>query len=236
MKIYPAIDIRNGKAVRLLRGDYNKETVYDSDPLTVALGFFAKGASHLHLVDLDGAASGNTDNRALIERIVGAYGAFVEIGGGIRTLKAAEDYVNSGAKRIILGSAAYENPRLLANCLDKLGDKVAVGVDAINGLVAIHGWKTVTDLNAFEFCDKLYSQGVKTVIYTDISKDGAMCGPNFEAYNVLAKTNLNIIASGGVSSLDDLARLKTSGVFGAILGKSLYEGAIDLTDALKLED
>lgn len=235
MKIYPAIDIKDGKAVRLYQGDYNAVTVY-GDPVVTACEFSAAGAKQLHLVDLDGALDGVQTNRATIEKIAASSGAFVEIGGGIRDRKAIDSYLSAGVGRVILGSIAVEKFDFVVEAVKEYGDKIAVGVDAKNGQVAIHGWKTLTDLKTIDFCNRLYDVGVGAVICTDISRDGTLEGPNFSVYEDLVKINgLNVIASGGVSILDDLVRLDGIGVSGAILGKALYEKRVTLSEALALD-
>lgn len=235
MKIFPAIDIRGGNAVRLYQGDYQNETVYSSSPIEVAADFLRQGAKQLHVVDLDGALDGALTNSALIRQIAGL-DMFVEVGGGIRDDAAVEAYLSAGVNRVILGSAAVEDHKFLERTVKRFGSAVAVGVDAKDGFVAVHGWKKITDVNAYSFSESVRDLGVNTVIYTDISRDGTMTSPNFEAYERLSKIEgLDVIASGGVSSLDDLRRLKEVGVYGAILGRALYLGAVSLADAIGLE-
>ena len=234
MDLFPAIDLRGGEAVRLLRGDYDKMTVYSASPVEVAKTFAAAGASYLHLVDLDGAKDGGTPNAELIARIVGESGLKTEIGGGIRDMQAAEKYLAAGAMRVIIGSAAVTDPRFLEEAVSKYGEKIAVGVDLRDGAVAIHGWTEKSELNGFDFIEKLQKMSVKTVIVTDISKDGAMQGVNVPLYEELKKRfKLDVIASGGVTDMSDLDSLKNIGVRGAILGKSLYTGSIDLAEAVR---
>lgn len=233
MDLYPAIDLRGGKAVRLLRGDYDKMTIYSDAPEDVACSFKTAGAEYLHLVDLDGAKDGDTANYEIIKRIVAERGLKVEVGGGIRSINAAERYIDLGVMRVIIGTAAVTDPEFLLEAVKRFGKKVAVAVDIKDGFVATHGWTQTSSDNCFDFCDRMQDIGVKTVICTDISKDGAMQGMNRELYVELTKRfSLDIIASGGVSSMNDLLELSETGVRGAILGKSIYTGAIDLVSAI----
>ncbi|MCD8040621.1 MAG: 1-(5-phosphoribosyl)-5-[(5-phosphoribosylamino)methylideneamino]imidazole-4-carboxamide isomerase [Clostridia bacterium] len=234
MEIYPAIDIRGGNVVRLTNGDYGKEQVYSADPVKVAKDFAASGAKNLHIVDLDGAREGTLANADIIKKIAGESGLFIEVGGGVRSLTRIEEYVNAGAGRVIIGSAAVDNFTLVTDAVRYFGGSVAVGVDATGGKVAIHGWRTVTDINAFEFCSKLKESGVRTIIFTDISKDGAMQGTNLKAFETLVELGgVNIIASGGITYYKELEALRKMGVYGAILGKALYAGALDLKRVIK---
>lgn len=233
MKLFPAIDLKDGAAVRLFQGDYDKMTLYSDDPVKVAKGFAKDGAEYLHLVDLDGAKDGTTQNFATIEKIVAATGMFCEVGGGIRSEKRIKAYLNLGVKRVILGTAAVKNLSFLQEMVDKYGDAIAVGVDAKNGFVATDGWKIITDVESFAFCEKLRSMGVKTVIYTDIAKDGGLSGTNLPAYKKLAAMKgLSVTASGGISSLAELVTLQQMGTDAAILGKAIYAGVLDLKTAL----
>ncbi len=233
MNIFPAIDIIDGKAVRLLKGDYDKKTVYNDSPLEVVKDFKAAGAKYLHLVDLDGAKSGTTDNFATVKQIVDDGGLFVEIGGGIRNMETVDKYFAVGASRVIIGTAAVTNPEFLEEALAKYGEKIAVGVDIKDGFVAIKGWLEKSDFTLFEFCKKMENLGVKYLICTDISKDGAMKGTNLELYRVLSERfNMNITASGGVSTLEDIKNLRKLNLYGAIIGKAYYTGAIDLSEAI----
>lgn len=233
MKIFPAIDIINGKVVRLTQGDYSKMTVFNDNPIEVAKEFESKGAKYIHLVDLDGAKNGSLENIDTVSKIVKETKLFVEIGGGIRNKERIEKYLDLGVGRVILGTAAANNFEFLKESVDEFKEKIALGVDAKDGLVAINGWEKKTNIDSFEFCEKARDIGVKTVIYTDIAKDGAMQGTNIEAFKRLVKIEgLDIIASGGVSDLDDLKKLKEINVYGAIIGKALYLGAIDLKEAL----
>lgn len=233
MKIFPAIDLMDGKAVRLYQGDYDKMTIYNDSPLSVAQAFEKSGAEYLHLVDLDGAKTGSTVNFPAIEEILKNTGLKVEIGGGIRTPETVERYVGAGAMRVILGTAALRNRPFLKEMLLLYREKIAVGVDIKDGLVATDGWTKVSAVSCDDFCRELEDMGAKAVICTDISKDGAMKGTNLDLYAHLRKSfSMEIIASGGVSSLDDINALRVSGVHGAILGKALYTGALRLEDAL----
>lgn len=234
MKIFPAVDIRGGQAVRLLRGNYDEMTVYASDPVSVAVSFRRAGAACMHVVDLDGAKDGTLANFDLIGRMIAASGLFVEVGGGIRDEDRIARYLERGASRVILGTAALEDPDFAERAARRFGDAVAVGVDAKDGRVATHGWLSVSEVDSFEFCREMYGRGISTVIYTDIACDGAMQGTNLSAYRRLAEIKgLKVIASGGISSLGEIKELSEMGVYGAILGKSIYTGAIKLEDALR---
>lgn len=234
MDLFPAIDLRGGSAVRLYQGDYDKMTVYSASPLEVAKSFKADGAEYLHLVDLDGAKDGGARNRELIAQIVKESGLMVEVGGGIRNMDTVRDYLGLGVLRVIIGSAAVTSPDFLEVALAEYGEKIAVGVDLRDGSVAIHGWTEKSALNGMDFIAKLETLGVKTVICTDISKDGAMQGVNAPLYKELKQRfKLDIIASGGVTDMSDLLLLSEIGVRGTILGKSLYTGSIDLKTAIE---
>jgi len=233
MLIFPAIDLYGGKAVRLLRGDYAQMTVYDDDPCAVAARFAACGAKQVHLVDLEGARDGSTPNLETVLKIKESCGLFCEIGGGVRSLETVKKYVDSGLDRVILGTAAVSDPAFLEAAVAAYGEKIAAGVDIKDGFVAIKGWTEKSSLEAFGFCRKLQALGVRTLIVTDISKDGAMQGPNHGLYSSLAaEFDMNITASGGVSSLEDVKKLAATGIYGAIIGKAYYTGAIDLTEAV----
>ena len=235
MNIFPAIDLFSGKAVRLFKGDYAQMTVYNDDPLAVARDFEACGARFIHMVDLEGAKDGTTPNLSIVKKIVDSTSLFVEIGGGIRSMEVADRYIESGVGRVILGTAAVSDRKFLKAAVKKHGDKIAVGVDIKDGKVAIKGWTETSALDAFDFCRELQELGVRTVICTDISKDGAMMGTNRELYRELSQSfKLDIIASGGVSSLDDVAALRKMELYGAIIGKAYYTGAIDLREALEV--
>lgn len=237
MIIFPAIDLVGGKAVRLYKGDYAQMTVYNDDPAAVALDFKACGATHIHLVDLEGAKEGGTPNFDTVCEIKAKSGLFCEIGGGIRSMEVIERYVAAGIDRVILGTAAVNDPEFLAEAIAKYGDKIAVGIDIKDGFVAIKGWLEKSEFEAFEFCEMMEKAGVKTLICTDISKDGAMQGTNHELYKELAKRfSINVTASGGVSSIDDVKRLAAQDIYGAIIGKAYYTGAIDLREAIRVAE
>ena len=234
MYIYPAIDLYGGKAVRLFQGDYAQMTVYRENPCDAAQEFATAGASHIHLVDLEGAKTGKPENLAVIEKIVKSTGLFAEVGGGIRSMDTVESYLSIGVGRVILGTAAVKDPDFLKAALQKYGEKIAVGVDLKDGLAAIKGWTETADLTAFDFFRQMENLGVKTVICTDISRDGAMRGTNRELYRKLSETfPIDLIASGGVSSLEDVKALAAMGLHGAIIGKAYYVGAIDLRQAVE---
>ena len=233
MFLFPAIDIKGRRVVRLLRGDYDQVTVYESTPVEAGLGFAEAGARHLHVVDLDGAKDGETSNFETIREVLSATGMEVEVGGGIRDLARIERYLAAGASRGILGTAALENPAFLREALAAFGEAVSVGVDAVNGRVATHGWLHISETDSFDFCREMRDIGVKTVIYTDVSRDGTLSGTNMDAYRQLAKIEgLNIVASGGITYLDELRELSEMGTYAAILGKALYSGKLDLREAL----
>ena len=234
MYIYPAIDLYGGKAVRLYKGDYAQMTVYSEDPVTVARDFAAAGAKHIHLVDLEGAKIGKPANLEVIRRIVEESGLFAEVGGGIRDMETVESYLSIGVSRVILGTAAVTDPAFLQSALEKYGEKIAVGVDLKDGFVAIKGWTETSDLTAEGFFEKMQNFGVKTTICTDISRDGAMKGTNRELYRELSeKFQIDLIASGGVSSLEDVKALAAMKLHGAIIGKAYYIGAVDLKEAVE---
>ena len=234
MFIFPAIDLYDGKAVRLLKGDYDKMTVYSDNPAEFAADFERSGAKHLHLVDLEGAKSGDTPNLETIRNIVEKTTLFTEVGGGIRSIEVIEKYINAGVGRCILGTAAVENREFLKEAVKRYGDKIAVGVDIKDGFVATRGWTEKTELECFMFCENLQKLGVKYLICTDISKDGAMKGTNHALYRELSeKFSMNITASGGVSSMDDVKRLNSLGIYGCIIGKAYYTGAISIREAVE---
>lgn len=234
MLIYPAIDLYEGKAVRLFKGDYEKMTVYSSNPPELAVKFASAGAKQMHIVDLEGAKSGTTPNFETVLAIKKAGGLFCEVGGGIRNLQTVEKYLSSGIDRVILGTAAVTEKGFVKDAVARYGEKIAVGVDLKDGYVAIKGWTEKSSRTAEDFFAEMESIGVKTVICTDISKDGAMNGTNHALYEELKeKYSLQIIASGGVSSLDDVKRLAKKGLYGAIIGKAYYTGSIDLSMAVE---
>ena len=233
MLIFPAIDLYDGKAVRLYKGDYNQMTVYSENPPELAEAFRAAGATHVHLVDLEGAKTGETPNLETIRRIRAAVPLFIEVGGGIRSMDIAARCLDAGIDRVILGTAAVTDPSFLRAAVSKYGEKIAVGVDIRDGKVAIRGWTEKSAFDAFDFCRELQKIGVRTIICTDVSKDGAMQGTNRALYGELSKAlNLDIIASGGVSTLEDIKALRALNLCGAIIGKAYYTGAIDLREAI----
>ena len=238
MNLFPAIDLYGGKAVRLYKGNYNEMTVYNDDPVAVAKDFEARGAKYIHLVDLEGAKTGETPNLDVISRIVSETNLFAEVGGGIRSMQTIEKYISAGVSRVILGTAAVTNQSFLMAAVLKYGKAVAVGVDIRDGFVAIKGWTENSALRYEDFMNKLVMLGVSTVIVTDISRDGAMKGTNRSLYAELAENfpTLNVIASGGVSSLDDVSALSQMNLYGAIIGKAYYTGAIDLKEAVRISE
>lgn len=234
MLIFPAIDLYEGRAVRLYKGDYAKMTVYSEDPAAVARDFAAQGVRQMHTVDLEGARDGGTPNLGIIERIAKETGLFAECGGGLRDMAAIDRAFAAGVGRVILGTAAVSDERLLAESVQKYGEKIAVGADLRDGRVAIKGWREDSGLTAEDFLRKVEALGVRTVICTDISRDGAMRGANAELYERLQREfGLDLIASGGVSSLEDVARLRALGLYGAIIGKAYYTGDIALREAVE---
>lgn len=235
MLIYPAIDIYEGEAVRLFKGDYAQKTVYSSNPVEIALDFRNSGATHMHIVDLEGAKTGETPNFNLISEIKKEGNLFCEVGGGIRNIQTVEKYINSGLDRVILGTAAVTDENFLKEAVRNFKEKIAVGIDIKNENVAIKGWMEDSKVNAFEFCRKIESLGVTTLICTDISKDGAMQGTNRDLYKTLSENyDINIIASGGVSSIDDVKALKKLDIYGAIIGKAYYTKSINLKEAIEV--
>ena len=234
MIILPAIDIFRAQAVRLLRGDYNNMTIYDTDPVNTAMNFKAEGAEWIHIVDLEGAKSGHPVNLDTVMRIREACGLKCEVGGGIRDIKAIERCVNAGIDRVILGTSAATQEGFAQEAVRNFGGKVAVGIDARNGRVAVRGWLEDSGIDAFTFCGKIQDAGIKTIIFTDISRDGAMKGTNRELYAKLqGMFSVNVIASGGVSSLDDVKALSGLGIYGAIIGKAYYTGAVKISEAIE---
>ena len=233
MNIFPAIDLYGGKAVRLRKGDYNEMTVYSSNPPEIAEDFKSRGAKHIHIVDLEGAKTGGTPNFETIKNIISVGGLYSEIGGGIRSLETIEKYLSAGANRVILGTAAVENREFLREAVKSFGPAVAVGADVKDGFIAIKGWLESSALSLWEFAEAICEDGVKAMICTDISRDGEMRGANLELYKKLAERfDIEIIASGGVSSIEEIKTLKRCGCAGAIVGKAYYEGLFKLEDAI----
>ena len=235
MVIYPAIDLFDGKAVRLFKGDYTQMTVYNENPVAVAMDFKEKGATHIHLVDLEGAKSGTTPNLETVCAIKEATGLFCEIGGGVRSMDIVSRYLDAGVDRVILGTAAVTDETFLKAAVETYGERIAVGIDIKDGYVAIKGWTEKSQEKALDFCEKMQKLGVRTLICTDISKDGAMQGANHSLYQELSERfSMNIIASGGVSSMEDVRRLAAMEIHGAIIGKAYYIGAVDLKEAIEV--
>lgn len=232
MQILPAIDIFDKKAVRLYKGDYNQMTIYGT-PLEIATDFVNKGASYIHLVDLEGAKKGEPTNFETVAEVIKSVGIPCEIGGGIRNIATVEKYVNAGADRVILGTSAVSDKAFLKEAIAQFGKKIAVGVDARDGIVAISGWLEQSGIPTIDFIGEMLSMGIETIICTDISKDGALSGTNLELYReILSKYTLNLVASGGVTSLDDVRELYKINTYGAILGKAIYNGNINLEEAI----
>ena len=237
MIIFPAIDIIDGKAVRLFKGDYNQMTVYNDNPVETALDFMNCGAGHIHIVDLEGAKDGNTPNFETVLRLKEVSGLFCEIGGGIRNIETVKKYLEAGIDRVILGTAAVNDEEFLDKAVSLYADKIAVGVDIKDGFVAVKGWLENSGIEAFEFCENMLLKGVKNLICTDISKDGALQGTNLELYKELSqKFDINITASGGVSTIDDIKNLTALNLYGAIIGKAYYTGAINLSEAIEVAE
>lgn len=233
MQIYPAIDIIDGKAVRLTQGRYDDVTVFNDNPVMAAKEWVDAGATYIHLVDLDGARYGKSFVDRIIKDIITQFNIPVEVGGGVRTLEDVDTRINAGASRVIIGTAAVKNPQLVKEAVEKYADKIAVGVDAKNGMVAVTGWEEVSNISAVDLCLKMKEIGVKTIIYTDISKDGMMSGPNIESTKeLIEKTGMDIIASGGVSCMQDIENVKNINAAGVIIGKALYNGALDLKQVI----
>ena len=234
MNIFPAIDLYEHKAVRLFKGDYAEMTVYSDNPIEIARDFEDKGAKFIHIVDLEGAKNGETPNFEVVKEIAQDTSLFCEIGGGIRSLDTVEKYLDAGLDRVILGTAAVNDEEFLRTAISKYGDKIAVGVDIKDGFVAVKGWTEKSSYSCFDFSEKMREIGVKTLICTDISRDGAMKGTNRHLYKELSeKFDMNITASGGDSSIEDIKALRNLGLYGAIIGKAYYIGAINLCDALE---
>jgi len=235
MILLPAIDLFDKKAVRLFKGDYANMTVYSENPIEIARDFEAKGCRYIHMVDLEGAKDGTTPNLTVVEQVAKETSLFVEIGGGIRSMETVERYLNAGVSRVILGTAAVNNEAFLREAVAKYGEKIAVGADVKDGFIAIKGWLEKSAVTLEDFLRKMEEIGVKNIICTDISKDGAMQGTNLKLYRELSrKFSLDITASGGVSTLEDIRQLRAMELYGAIIGKAYYTGAIDLVEALEV--
>lgn len=234
MKIFPAIDLYEGKAVRLYKGDYSAMTVYSDDPLSVARAFERSGAEYLHTVDLEGARTGLTPNMDVVRSFAEQTGLFVQVGGGIRSMEVIDRYIGAGVGRVVLGTAAVTDEALLRRAVDKYADKIAVGADIKDGRVAIKGWVESSEYTCESFLARMQSLGVRTVVCTDVSRDGAMRGPNVELYRSLSRLGVDVIASGGVSGPQDIASLRGAGVYGAIIGKAYYTGALSIEKALEV--
>jgi phosphoribosylformimino-5-aminoimidazole carboxamide ribotide isomerase len=235
MLIFPAIDLYEGKAVRLYKGDYEQMTVYSDSPIELVEDFVEQGAKYLHLIDLEGAKTGQTPNLELIRDIRALSPLFTQVGGGIRSMDVVDAYLNAGVDRVILGTAAVTDPVFLEEAIKEFGEKIAVGADIKNGYIAISGWTESSGIDAFSFCRRMQDLGVKTLICTDISRDGAMQGTNRSLYKALSERfSMDIVASGGVSTLDDVRALAALGIHGAIIGKAYYTGAIDLKEAIEV--
>ena len=233
MILFPAIDIRDGKCVRLIQGDYNKEIIYGDSPTEMALLWEKQGAEYIHIVDLDGAKTGNSSNRLAIQAVAKAVSIPLQVGGGIRSMEIIDEHISSGVSRIIIGTAAINNRSFLKEAVEKYDDKIAVSIDARNGLVATDGWTEMSDIKAIDLLKELEVIGVKTVVYTDIFKDGMMQGPNLEELLTMDKAStIDIVASGGVSTKEDIEKLKKMNLYGAIIGKALYDGALSLEELM----
>ena len=233
MEIIPAIDIRGGKCVRLYQGNYNQETIFDDDPVTAALTWYSQGARWLHIVDLDGAVAGEPRNEEVVEEVIRESGLLIELGGGIRQKEVAEKLLHQGVSRIILGTAAIENRELVKKLCQQFGEAIAVSLDARDGKIAIHGWQKNTAVEVLQLSREMVNAGARRLIYTDIRRDGTLTEPNFDMISrMLAESNVPVIVAGGISKLEHLRRLKELGAEGAIIGKALYTGDIDLGEAI----
>ncbi len=234
MIIYPAVDIKDGRCVRLLQGEFDKVTVYSDDPLEMALKWESLGAEYLHVVDLDGARTGEPKNISITSKIAAKLNIPVQLGGGIRSIETIEKVISMGIRRVILGTSAVKNPDLVKQAVENFRENIVMGIDAKDGKVAIDGWEKTSEFTAIDFANKMVELGAKTIIYTDISRDGMLTGPNLDAMREMAQSvDAEIIASGGVSNLKDIKNLKETGVSGVIVGKALYTGNVDLQEAIK---
>lgn len=234
MIIFPAIDILDGKCVRLIQGDYNKEVVYDDNPVQMAQQWEEKGAAFIHIVDLNGAKSGESVNKQMIVDIAKAVEVPIQVGGGIRTIETVRDYVENGVARVIVGTAAVTDPEFLREAVDAYGDKIAVSLDARNGYIATDGWTDTSEVRALDLVRDLEELGVRTIVYTDIAKDGMLQGPNLEEQQLINEaTSIDVIASGGVTTVDDVAALRELDLYGCIIGKALYDGKLQFEDVVR---
>uniref|UniRef100_Q9RPQ5 1-(5-phosphoribosyl)-5-[(5-phosphoribosylamino)methylideneamino] imidazole-4-carboxamide isomerase n=1 Tax=Thermoanaerobacter pseudethanolicus (strain ATCC 33223 / 39E) TaxID=340099 RepID=HIS4_THEP3 len=235
MIIYPAVDIKDGRCVRLVQGEFDKVTVYSDNPVEMGLKWERMGAQYLHVVDLDGARTGQIQNTPIISEMAVKLGIPVQLGGGIRTVETIETLLCKGIHRVILGTSAVKNPELVKQALKTFEDSVVIGIDAKDGMVAIEGWAKTSEFTAIRFAKKMEELGAKTIIYTDISRDGMLAGPNLKAMEEMVKAvNIEVIASGGVRNIDDIRNLKNVGVSGVIVGKALYTGDLDLKEAIEV--
>lgn len=233
MNIFPAIDIKNGKCVRLVQGDFAKLETYGDDPIAVAEKWCSQGAKSLHIIDLDGALMGEAVNKKLIMNMIAAVNVPIQFGGGVRDMKYAAEMIDAGVSRVILGTSALSNKKFLKEAIQTYGDKIAVSMDAKNGYIAVKGWTELTDVTAADLALELESYGLHTIVYTDISKDGMLAGPNFEEIaNMQKRVKSNVIASGGISTPGDVEKLRQMGLYGCVIGKALYTGGITLEDVL----
>ncbi len=235
MIIYPAVDVREGKCVRLTQGEFDKQTVYSDNPVEMALKWEKMGAQYLHVVDLDGARTGKAQNIAVISEMAVKMGIPVQVGGGIRTIEMIETVLCKGIERVILGTSAVKDPELVKRAVKTFENNVVIGIDAKDGMVAIEGWEKTSEFKAVDFARKMEELGAKTIIYTDISRDGMLSGPNLKAMEEMVKAvKIDIIASGGVGKLEDIKNLKETGVSGVIVGRALYTGDVDLKQAIEI--
>lgn len=235
MIIFPAMDLKDGKCVRLFQGEFSKVEVVGEDPVQVAKAFKALGAQYIHIVDLDGALNGNIKNLKVILEVIKAVNIPIELGGGIRNIETVETLLKAGINRIILGTAALKDREFLIEAAKKYGDKIAVGIDAKNKRVAVNGWTKVSEVDYIDFAKEIEAIGINTIIYTDISKDGTLTGPNYEELKAISSSvKCNIIASGGIKNIEDLKKINALGLYGAIVGKAIYSGSVDLKEAIKV--
>jgi phosphoribosylformimino-5-aminoimidazole carboxamide ribotide isomerase len=234
MIVFPAIDIRDGKCVRLIQGRIDQQTIYFQDPVELAKLWQSQGATYLHVIDLDGAFGQSKKNRKVIADIVRQCTIPIQVGGGVRSLEDAKELLDAGVKRVIVGTVAIKNPKLLNDLLLLYKERVVVSLDCLDGFVQVEGWTDGSSIDAFAFAQTLKKQGINTIVYTDISKDGMLQGPNFEQLSRIQMSGLNVIASGGISSLDDVVKVKDMGIYGVIVGKALYENRINLKELMEV--